>query len=63
MAGTTAQRGQLKDAFARIGDRKGRLLLEGLADQDAIGGHLAHRAIGIVVPQAVQAPLAKSTTT
>ncbi len=57
-----AQPGQLKDAFARLGDGRGRLLLEGCADQVAIGGHLAHRTIEIPLPQAVQAPLPKRGT-
>ena len=58
-AGPAAQPGQLKDAFARLGDGRGWLLLEGGADQLAIGGHLAHRATEIPLPQAVQAPLPK----
>ena len=59
LAGPAAQPGQLKDAFARLGDGRGWLLLEGGADQLAIGGHLAHRATEIPLPQAVQAPLPK----
>ena len=46
LAGAASQPGQLEDAFARLGHGAGRLLLEGLADQLAIGGHLAHRAMG-----------------
>ena len=59
LAGTASQSGQLKDAFARLGHGAGGLLLEGLADQVAIGGHLAHRAIGVPPPQAVQAPVSE----
>ena len=62
LAGPAAQPGQLKDAFARLGDGRGWLLLEGGADQLAIGGHLAHRATEIPLPQAVQAPLPNAAT-
>ena len=45
LAGTTPQSGQLKDPFARFGHGAGGLLLEGFADQLAIGGHFTDRAI------------------
>src|SRR4051812_23132300 len=59
LAGTTPQSGQLKDPFAGLGDGADRLVLEGLANQLAIFGHLAPRAIGDPPPQAIQATLSK----
>ena len=53
MAGIAAQLGQLKDAFARLGDGRGWLLLEGGEDRLAIGGDLAHRETEISLTQVV----------
>jgi hypothetical protein len=53
LARTASQPGQLKDALARFGYGVGRLLLEGFADQLTVGGHFAHRAIGVPLPQTV----------
>jgi len=49
----------LKDALAGLGHSADRLLLKGLADQLAIRGHLAFRAIRDPPPQAIQATLSK----
>src|SRR5712691_9281686 len=59
LAGTASQPGQLKDAFARLGHGTNGLLLEGLADQLAIGSHFADRAIDVPMPEAVQASLSE----
>ena len=59
MAGTTPQTGQLKDAFARFGHGAGGLIREGFADQRAIGGHFADRAIEVPPPESVQSSLSK----
>ncbi len=59
MTGTTPQSGQLKDPFARLGHGASGLSLEGFADQLAIGGHLADRAIEVPPPESVQAALSE----
>src|SRR4051812_7931274 len=59
LAGTTSQSGQLKDPFTGLGDGADGLFLEGLANQLAISGHLALRAIRVPPPQAIQATLSK----
>jgi hypothetical protein len=59
LARTASQPGQLKDALARFGHGVDGLLLEGFADQLAVGGHFADRAIGVPLPQTVQASLTK----
>ncbi len=59
LAGATSQPGELKDAFAGLGDGADGLLLEGLANQLAISSHLALRAIRVPPPQAIQATLPK----
>src|SRR6516162_7856539 len=46
---------QLKDALRGLGHGADGLLLERLANQIAIAGHLADRAIGLPTPQAFQA--------
>lgn len=59
LAGTTPQSGQSKDAFARFGHGAGGLILEGFADQIAIGGHFADRAIEVPTPESVQGSLSE----
>ena len=59
MTGTAPQTGQLKDPFARLGHGTGGLLLEGFADQIAIGGHFTDRTIDLATPQSIQASLSE----
>src|SRR4051812_2841007 len=59
LAGTASHPSQLKDAFAGLGDGADGLFRERLADQVAIGSHLAEVTMGVPLPEAVQAPLAK----
>ncbi len=49
----------LDDVFGRLGHGMNELLLEGLANQRAIGGHFADRAIEVPLPQTIQAPRPK----
>ena len=47
LAGPMSQPGQLKDGFARLGDGRGWLLLDGGADQGRYGGESGSRATEI----------------
>src|SRR5271170_7857919 len=59
LAGAAPQSGQLKDAVAGLGDGVDRLLLEGRANEVAIGGHLALGTMGVARPETFQAPQTK----
>ncbi len=59
LAGTASQPGQLKDTLAGLGHGADGLFLERLADQVAISGHLADRAIRVPLPQTLQTALSK----
>jgi hypothetical protein len=60
LAGTASQSGQLKDSFARFGDRVCGLFLERFADQITIRGHFTDWALVVAAPESVQTTFTKS---
>src|SRR5258708_39778844 len=53
LAGTSSQTSQFKDPFARLGHGASGVILDGFADQLAIGNQLADRAIDVPSPESV----------